>query len=565
MVHRARFWVGRLLPILVFCTASACTGSIGDASGGSDSTGSGGPGSTTGGSTTPGVNWQPLTPCDPVLRTRVSRLSDRHFANAIRDLLGLSATPTLQTSSSSTELFLLNKPAPVNGSVALSIRDLVEKVSSEATATGKPAIQCTGDETTCAGQFIDRFASRAFRRPVTAAERTNLLTVYTSGRDNYGAHAGGIRLVIEAVLQAPSFIYLSELGEATAERRDLTAYELAAKISMFLRDSLPDDELWLAAQQGKLSTADQIAGQVSRLLATAEVKTNITKIYTRLFDLDRLASVSKAPEVTDFTAALAASMGEGTRRFIEATLWSRGGTFSQLMTSRDAFADSGLAKIYGVAAPSASGFGAVAVPATERAGILTDPSLMTMHALPNESSVVHRGVFIMRQMLCFQPPPPQASFLQQGEAIKLAEPTERGRSDKRRAMSPCSSCHGIFDPFGIAFENYDTLGRYRTTIATPTGNVPVDASWDFDLYDIKGKMNNAVELAQRLSESAAVRECMSRQLASYAFGERLSEAEACTVADISQQFAQSGGNLIDLIGKVAAWPGLRTRTTGGAL
>ena len=77
-------------------------------------------------------------------------------------------------------------------------------------------------------------------------------------------------------------------------------------------------------------------------------------------------------------------------------------------------------------------------------------------------------------------------------------------------------------------------------------------------------MNNAVELSQRLADSAAVRECMSRQLASYAFGERLSEDEACTVADISQQFTQSGGNLIDLIGKVAAWPGLRTRTTGGA-
>jgi hypothetical protein len=470
----------------------------------------------------------------------------------------------LQTSSSSTELFLLNKPAPVNGSVALSLRDLAEKVSGDATATGKPAVQCTGDEPTCAGQFIDRFASRAFRRPVTDAERTKLLAVYTSGRDNYGGHAGGIRLIIEAVLQAPSFLYLSELGDTSTERRDLTAYELAAKISMFLRDSLPDDALWLAAQQGRLSTPEQIAGQVSRLLSTDEVKANITKIYTRLFDLDRLSSVSKAPEITDFTPALAASMTEGTKRFIEATLWSRGGTFSQLMTSRDAFVDTALAKIYGVAAPSPNGFGAVSVPETQRAGILTDPSLMTMHALPNESSVVHRGVFIMRQMLCFQPAPPQASFLQQGEAIKMAEPTERGRSDKRRAMSPCSSCHGIFDPFGIAFENYDTLGRYRTTITTPTGDVPVDASWDFNIYDIKGKVNNAVELAQKLSDSAAVRECMSRQLASYAFGERLSEEESCTVADISQKFAESGGNLVDLIGKVAAWPGLRTRTTGGA-
>jgi hypothetical protein len=564
MMHRARLWAQRLLPLLVFCTSSACTGQIGEGVPGTGSTAGANNGSTTGGGVSgPGAGWQPIKACDPVLPTRVSRLSDRHLGNAVRDLLALAATPTLQTSSSSTEQFLLNKPAPVDGSVALSIRDLVEKASGEATATGKPAVQCTGDETTCAGQFIDRFASRAFRRPLTATERAKLLTVYASGRDNYGGHAGGIRLIIEAALQSPSFIYLSELGEGATAQRDLTAYELAAKIAIFLRDSVPDDELWAAAQQGKLSTPDQVTAQVSRLLATTEVKANITKIYTRFFDLDRLPSVSKAPEITDFTPALAGSMAEGSRRFIEATLWSRGATFDGLLTSRETFADAALAKIYGVTAPSGTGFAGLTVPATERAGILTDPSLMTMHALPNESSVVHRGVFIMRQMLCFQPPPPQASFLQQGEAIKMAEPTERGRSDKRRAMNPCSGCHGIFDPFGITFENYDTLGRYRTSIATPNGNVPVDASWDFDMYDIQGKVNNAVELVQKLSDSGAVRECISRQLASYAFGERLSEDEACTVADIAQQFTQSG-NLVDLIGKVAAWPGLRTRTTGGA-
>ena len=256
--------------MLAFFAASACSGTIGDAPADPVSTGSGTPGTTTGGgSSLPGADWTPLKPCAPVLPTRVSRLSDRHVANAVRDLLGLAATPTLLTSSSGTELFLLNKPAPVNGSVALSIRDLAEQASGEATATGKPAIQCTGDEPTCAGQFIDRFASRAFRRPVTAAERTKLLAVYTSGRDNYGGHAGGIRLTIEAVLQSPSFLYLSELGDATAAQRDLTSYELAMKISMFLRDSLPDDELWLAAQKGMLSTPDQITAQVSRLLAIA--------------------------------------------------------------------------------------------------------------------------------------------------------------------------------------------------------------------------------------------------------------------------------------------------------
>jgi hypothetical protein len=174
--------------------------------------------------------WQPTAACDPVIARRVTRLSDRHLANAVQDLLALPNRPEFQSGSGNVDAFIPNKASSVTTPVALKLRELAEGLSAAATAPGAPAIACAGgDEPACARSFIDRFAARAFRRPVQTAERDGLMTVYASGRDNYGGHAGGIRLVIEAVLQAPSFVYLSELGAPGGPGGyRLTQYELAA-------------------------------------------------------------------------------------------------------------------------------------------------------------------------------------------------------------------------------------------------------------------------------------------------------------------------------------------------
>jgi hypothetical protein len=195
---------------------------------------------------------------------------------------------------------------------------------------------------------------------------------------------------------------------------------------------------------------------------------------------------------------------------------------------------------------------------------LTQASLMTLEALPAESSVVHRGVFTVRELLCLHPPPPLNDDLEAGELLKKQEPTERGRAEKRLMVGRCSACHSSFDPLGVTFEHYDTLGRYRTKIRTPAGEVPVDASWDLALYDVRGRVSNAVELSGRLASSKAVRECMSRQLASYAIGERLTDEQACTVGEMSQKFDAAGGDLVQLVRLVAGWSGLRERREGDA-
>jgi hypothetical protein len=501
--------------------------------------------------------------CNTAVSRRVTRLRDRHIANAIRDLLALEKTPEVSTGAAGTEEFLPNKAAVMTGAVAVKLGDVVGAAAAEATATGKPAVRCTGAEADCARTFIDRFASRAFRRPVAAEEREKLLGVYRTGTSAYGGHAGGLRLVIEAVLQSPSFLYQTELGGAASGGRvRLTPFEVANKLSFFLRDSIPDDELWKAAEEGKLATAEGIGAEVDRMLKLPQVKANVSKMLSRLFQLDRMENVNKAPSIREFTPALAQAMLGETERFIDDVMWKGKPTLGELLSSRKSFIDRTLAPIYGVKAPTTSGFVETMLPATERAGILTQASLLTIEATPDDSSVVHRGVFLVREMLCFHPPPPSADDIAQGEALAKVEPTERGRAEKRMSIPRCQGCHAFFDPLGVAFENYDTLGRWRTRIKTPTGDVPVDASWTFDLEDIKGRVANGLELSKKLAESATVRSCMVRQFASYALGQRLGDEEMCTVQKALSAFESSGGDLLQLIKAVAAWDGLRERKEG---
>jgi Protein of unknown function (DUF1592)/Protein of unknown function (DUF1588)/Protein of unknown function (DUF1595)/Protein of unknown function (DUF1585) len=510
-------------------------------------------------------NWQPTKPCNPVLPRRVTRLSDRHIANALKSLFGLSVRPDFKTASGTLEDFLPNKAAALGGAVATKLKTTVEKLALEATTTGGRFVSCAGDEKECARKFIDDFAAQAFRHPIMADERDQLLRVYDRTKTELGTHTQGIRYVMEAVLQSPSFVYQTELGAVSDTGRFvLSAHELAAKISFYLTDTLPDPVLRMAAASGVLDNDAGIRAEVQRLIALPETRTNIENMFRRLFRTERIFDINKAPEVTAFTLPLKTALQEETNRFIADVLWKRDATLTSLLTSRSTFVNPLLAAHYGVPHPGGEVFVAAELPADRRSGILTRGGLMATEALPAESSVVHRGVFTVREMMCFFPPPPDSDALAAAEALFKGTNTERERAIKRANVSRCAGCHAFFDPYGINYEHYDTLGKYRDTIETPAGPVAVDAAWDGDLYDVRGPIANAVALSERLSQSAAVRECMARQFGSYALGQHLDDEQACTVSAFGKQLAADGGNLLDLVANVATWPGLRYRKDGEA-
>ncbi len=544
-----------ILRTLLAFAAVGCTQAADPSGPGSTPLGPGGnvAGGGVGGMTS-AAEWSPLSACAPVLEQRVTRLSDGHISHAIAELLSIPA-PDLETGALSEEAFIPGKAATVSGAVASKLQDIAEKAAPLATAPGSPRASCGGNEQDCAASFIDDFAARAYRRPLTAEERTSLLAVFKVGRDTDATYQGGVSLVIETVLQSPSFLYLGELGSKVGEQFQLSGFEVASKLAFFLRDGLPDAGLWQAAQSGALDTEPGIAAQVDRLLTEPAVRQNLSHLFSRFFQLDEIVTLDR-PQLPQWPA-LAKDMHLEATSFVNDVLWQGGGTLSELLTSRKASVSPALAAFYGLAA-GAPGPLQVTLP-ENRSGILTRAGVMAAKADTNQTSVVYRGLQVARGLLCVDTPPPPASIVAQIEASKDEVVTERARSEKRQTTPPCSGCHGFFDPFGVAFEHYDSVGRYRDVITMPTGDVPVDSSWDIQIADIQGPVKDAVELSQRLSQSKAARECMSRQMASYAIGEKLTTDQACTVAAVAQRFEASGGDLRSLIKDVALWPALRTR------
>jgi hypothetical protein len=199
------------------------------------------------------------------------------------------------------------------------------------------------------------------------------------------------------------------------------------------------------------------------------------------------------------------------------------------------------------------------LPAGQRAGVLTQASMLAARADLAETSVVRRGAFVARELLCNVTPPPPPGAVDAAAATLKSLPTERARAEYRVGSPTCSPCHSRMDPFGVTFEGYDALGRYRTTI----GGQPVDASWQLAYSpEISGPTKDALALAARLAGSTQVSACVVYKMASYAAGSALPAEDACKLTALRRSFAQSGGNLTTLFHDVAAWPGLRVRQDG---
>jgi len=541
------------LVVAIVASCAGCTGVVSNDLGPSSTPGLESPSGVPKGEL-PGSTFAPLVPCAPILPRRVTRLSDQHLAHAVADLLRVEQ-PEIETGSLGEQAFLPGKAAAVNASVAVKLREVAETAAAQVTR-GDDA-SCSGDESKCAGAFLDRFAARAFRRPLSMEERAELLEVYDVGREIEGNHAGGVSLVVEAVLQAPSFIYLTELGNKdTNGAYRLTAQELASKLALFLTDTLPDDTLWAAANSGKLDSEAGLAREIDRLLALPRVRANLSSALYRFFDLESLPSLKKDESLPNYSPQLTQSLYDEATWFIDDVLWQKTGSLRELLTSRAAKLDATSAALYGVTLPQGSA--QVMLPEHERSGILTRAGLMAVKAHDKETSVVFRGLTVARGLLCANPPPPDPSAVALGDSLRKTIPTERGRAEARLEMA-CKGCHRVFDPVGITFELYGPLGELRTQIPSAQGAQPVDTAFELSVADIQGPVADAVELSDKLAESRAVRECMVQQVAAYAVGERLAPEDACTVGELAKRFESSGGDLRSLLKDVATWPALRRR------
>jgi hypothetical protein len=424
----------------------------------------------------------------------------------------------------------------------------------------------------CAQQYVTDFAVKAFRRPLTADEKTSILQVYTDSKAAGASVQEATQYGVYAAIDAPQFLYRTELGDTSTVSGSeivLTPYEIASQLSYFLTDGPPDQAMAQAAQAGMLTSTADITAQVKRLLASQPVKTNLQTAMFAYFSLSNLDNVQIDPsKFPQWTPGLKNAMYHESEVFLDRVLW--GGAVSELLTSRKTLVNADLAKIYGITSFPPAGatldkdmFAEVELSA-DRAGLLTQAGFLTSKARPDKDSVVARGLLINGTLLCAQNPPFPENLTAQISAANamLSEASEREKADYRRTHSPCSSCHPNFDPYGLTLEPYDALGNFR---AADDKMRPIDPSVTLPAAAGGGVSKNAADMAQQLVSSGAFVTCMTRNIMQYAIASGPVETDGCAVAVVAKRFNDDKEQTFtDLVREIAVSRSLAVRSTGGA-
>jgi len=567
--------------------------------GGSNTTGAGGSTTGTGGSTTGTGGSTVACTSLPTLTRRLWRLSVEQWGAAVQTLLSLPTAPVLTSrGGESAFAFFSNSSLQVDNDMQFNMYTQAEAVLATIDSTVTTTIApCTGTttsaQTTCANTFVSALAQKAYRRPLDTSEVTNLMSVYAQGAMQ--DYKTGIKLMIEAIIISPSFVYRTELGApSTADSSGkypdttLTGYEVASQLSFTLLGTLPDAALTTAASNGSLATTSGIQTQINRLLALPAVQANLTNIVLGWFNIGQMFSKTKD---TSLIAALSTSEQDltgiendlftSTQSFVNSILWSGSGKIDDLLTSQTVYVNQRLATLYpgvtyasGVKAPTNdTTFVAATWPTSQgRSGILTQPSYLWSASDPSLNSIVKRGKGVHDYVLCQDPlgSPVDLSTPSAQLVLACTNPSTPGAtpdstcdseillSDARMAYQPCKGCHSQMDPYSRVLQNFGPIGNYRTV--DEKGRA-IDPTVTFvPNSPLAGTTYTGVQnFTKGLVSSGVIDGCSVQQMASYAIGSAIQVYNTCEVNSVR---TQTDGTVKSLFSNVLLANFMRARAGG---
>ena len=468
---------------------------------------------------------------EPKLVTpRVARLTHFQWKNAVQDLLRLDAPPDEQVASFSPDAIVgydtntaqLRVSSTLRGDYQNAAEALAEQVASNPDAIARLMPRNAPQEPSArARAFIEDLGLRAHRRPLTAAEVDQYLALFQKGPElapELSAFAGGVRLVIESVLQSPFFLYRTELAHDTSSGRiPLSGYEVAAKLALAVTGSGPDEQLLNAAASGELEAGNveaAVADHAARLLETPRAHETALHLHTQTFALSRYGIVQRdANNYPHFGEKTPASLKKSAELFFQ-NVYEEDLGVREILTSPTVFVDENLAPFYGLSGGYGSEFSKVDLSAQGRAGFLMQLGFLTLFSGEFQPDPIHRGVFINEHVLCVDVGRPAANI----PPLPDVEPgqTNRAAIDAVTGPGTCgAACHvTVINPPGFAFENYDPVGRFRST----DNGLPVDASGVFPIDEKEIQFSNATELVQQMGESTQAHRCYAEHWLSYLYG-----------------------------------------------
>jgi hypothetical protein len=500
----------------------------------------GGPGGPGGGPGQGGGSCTPGAQASPPIVPRLRRLGFAQYDNTSADLLSATSSPSLALGPE------------VDGVTAVMWSGFVTEAAALATPAAVSQIspcQPSGDGTACAQQFIATVGQRAFRRSLSDAEAARYMALYTSRADltPTGTPAEGLQLILEALLQSPNFLVRVERSAGGP----LSGVERASRLSYALWNGPPDDALLSAAESGALDTADGVR-QAAQDMLTSPGRVDKARALIRAASQDFLGMVGSYAQFwtntvrdptlfPDFYSGIDADFREEVLRFIDRVVFDQNGGYGDLLTSPVAVVNAKLAPIYGLTT-TASDWAPVTLDPDQRPGLLTRAGFVGTHGRFSRGSLIYRGAFVLRRLLCQDiGSPPAGAANTPLPAASGTLKTDRDRIQAMTAADACASCHHArINPAGFAMEGFDGIGKLRTT----DHGVPVDTSGSIQLDGAAVSFNGPKDYAAALAGSSQARACYVNRFAQFTFTDATLDV-SCTAP--AAALAQPGATIKDFL------------------
>lgn len=377
-------------------------------------------------------------------------------------------------------------------------------------------------------KVIQRFASRAFRRPATKPEIRKLTRLAAQVRDEGGSYEEAIQVAMQAVLVSPHFLFKVERPQSPVAGQPMppiTDYELATRISYFLWSSMPDDELLMLAHRGEIRNRSKLLTKIATMIADPRASRFVENFAGQWLQLRNLDSVDPDDLMfADFDDDIRDLMRMETLVFFNAVMKANL-PVTTLMSADFTFMNEQLAKYYGVYNVKGKQFRKVSLEGTPRGGLLTHASILTVTSNPTRTSPVKRGKWILENILNTPPPPapPNIPELEKGMLVG----TLRERMEQHRENPACAACHNMMDPLGFALENFDPIGRWRTRdgrdLIDASGKLPDGTSFD-GVGDLRSVLSD--ERGEQFVR------CVAEKMLTYAIGRGTEYYDKCAIDKI---------------------------------
>ena len=410
--------------------------------------------------------------------------------------------------------------------------DIVGPFKPELSPRNPAVFVCSEHTPACARRIVESVASRAWRRPATPAEIDKLANLAASVRRDSEKFDEGIRVALQAVLLSPNFLFRIEHEPSRPGPYQLNDYELATRLSYFLWSTMPDEELFRAAREHRLTKPGALEAQLRRMLADSKSSAlieNFAGQWLNLRELDR-----RKPDPARFPLAddeLLEAMRTESTMFATAIL-RENRSILDFLDGRFTYVNGPLARYYGISGVTGEDFRRVELDGVQRGGIMTHAAILTLSSYATRTSPVIRGKWVLENILGTPPPPPPPDV----PALEVKDvgstASLRQQLEQHRANPACAVCHNQMDPIGFGLENYDAAGHWRDK----DGNFPIDSS---------GKLpggatfQTAAELRRLMREhpEAFLRNFVEKLL-TYALGRGLEPYDRPAVEAIQQRLAK---------------------------